>query len=514
MVSYEVPKPPQGFFSRMRDGMRLVSAFVKGDRATIADITAQTVFSPLQPISSATPQIVGRTWDYAPGINVQYLPRGYGSGRIPFPTLRAFSRNCEMLRLGIETVKDQIGGYSWRIVPKEGGKGKPEDQAIKDITAFLRKPDKTNHFDQWIRMLVEEFVVTDAVAIYRRKDRIGRPYSFEVIDGATIKPLIDADGCRPMPPDPAYQQIIKGAPRAFYDTTELLYFPRNVLAYDPTYGLSIVEQIITTAQTAIERAKLQQAYFTHGSLPDAYATLPEGMTQDQIKYFEDNFNDILSGNLAGRRGVPFLPGGTVINSLKQPPLKDEFDEWLARIVAYALGLSPTWAVKQMNRSTADTDQKREEEQGQGPKLQYLAICVNELLEDFGPEIYENYEFKFQDNNEIDAKVQNEIEDKNVRNATSTINEIRLARGQDPKEGGDQLMVLTASGYVPLDSYSQNQEMARQTMDAKAKAEAEQQNKPTDEEDANKALYGRLDKGERIQSAVPFPVRSCGCKKKP
>ncbi len=29
MVSYEVQKPPQGFFSRMKDGMRLAAAFVK-----------------------------------------------------------------------------------------------------------------------------------------------------------------------------------------------------------------------------------------------------------------------------------------------------------------------------------------------------------------------------------------------------------------------------------------------------------------------------------------------------
>jgi hypothetical protein len=36
----------------------------------------------------------------------------------------------------------------------------------------------------------------------------------ELIIGATIKPLIGEDGRSPEPPDPAYQQILKGVPAA------------------------------------------------------------------------------------------------------------------------------------------------------------------------------------------------------------------------------------------------------------------------------------------------------------
>ncbi len=45
MVSYEVPKPPQGFFYRMTDGVHLATAFVKGERTVTAGVIVQDMFS-------------------------------------------------------------------------------------------------------------------------------------------------------------------------------------------------------------------------------------------------------------------------------------------------------------------------------------------------------------------------------------------------------------------------------------------------------------------------------------
>ena len=57
-------------------------------------------------------------------------------------------------------------------------------------------------------------LVTDAATIYPRYARGGALYSLDIIDGATIKPLIGEDGRAPEAPDPAYQQILKGVPAA------------------------------------------------------------------------------------------------------------------------------------------------------------------------------------------------------------------------------------------------------------------------------------------------------------
>lgn len=502
MVSYEVPKPPLKFFERMRESARLAAAFMKGDRTTINDITAATVFSPLQPLQPGVPQIVGRTYDYQPGVNVQFQPRGYGSGRIPFPTLRAASRNCEILRLIIETIKDQICSFGWQIVPKEDIEIDPDDARILTLTEFFKSPDKVHTSEQWFRMLLEEFLVTDATSIYRVKDRVGAPYAFEIIDGGTIKVLIDADGRRPIAPDPAYQQVIKGSPRANYTTDELLYMPRTLLSYDPTYGLSMVEQILITIQTSINRQKYQLAYFTEGSLPDAYASMPEGMSVDSIQAFENRFNEILSGNAGQRRQVPFLPFGAIIAALKQPPLKDEFDEWITRIICFAGGIAPTAFIRQMNRSTSETDQERAQQEGQAPKMQFLKVIMDSLIADFGPEYANNFEFAWRESKNIDPKEQADVLKELVSAGLKTLNEGRADLGLDPVQGGDLPMVLTASGYVPLDSFEQQQaanEAARTASLNAAPNENDPKSKP-----ASKSAYSRLGKAGGHLKPLPFP----------
>ena len=53
----------------------------------------------------------------------------------------------------------------------------------------------------------------DAAVVYPRRTYGGDLFAFEVIDGKTVKPLLDEYGGRPMPPYPAYQQILYGFPR-------------------------------------------------------------------------------------------------------------------------------------------------------------------------------------------------------------------------------------------------------------------------------------------------------------
>ena len=83
-------------------------------------------------------------------------------------------------------------------------------------------------------------LVIDAATIYPRYARGGALYSLDIIDGATIKPLIGEDGRAPDAPDPAYQQILKGVPAADFSAEELLYLPRNLRSHR-LYGMSPVE---------------------------------------------------------------------------------------------------------------------------------------------------------------------------------------------------------------------------------------------------------------------------------
>ena len=62
-----------------------------------------------------------------------------------------------------------------------------------------------------------------------------------------------------------------------------------------------------------------------------------------------------AGDLAKRRRAKFVPGESAVrvHQTKEPEHKQDFDEWLARIICYAFSVPPQWAVKLMNRATAD-----------------------------------------------------------------------------------------------------------------------------------------------------------------
>jgi hypothetical protein len=57
----------------------------------------------------------------------------------------------------------------------------------------------------------------------------------------------------PEPPDPAYQQILKGIPAADFSAEELLYLPRNPRAHR---RVSLVARLtwLTNGETGTEKA--------------------------------------------------------------------------------------------------------------------------------------------------------------------------------------------------------------------------------------------------------------------
>ena len=223
---------------------------------------SQGVFSPGQPLEPPDPQPV-RLWDFPVGVNTTIAPRA--SEPFGFAHLRAFS-NVELVRLAIETRKDQLEALRWRFNPREGVASSPASQArAESLAQFWRSPDGANGFAPWLRLAVEDLLALDAPAFEKRRDRAGRLIALDVVPGDTIKLLVDETGRTPQPPCPAYQQIIKGRVWAELTTCDLLYAPRNRRP-NHLLGFGPVEQIVVTIQTLINRQAAQLAYFTEGKL--------------------------------------------------------------------------------------------------------------------------------------------------------------------------------------------------------------------------------------------------------
>ena len=208
-------------------------------RYAITGVSPDTWFGPLQPLAPmAPPEVKGRQFDYPFGANLNYIPRAEDG--ISFAELRGLADALPLLRAVIETRKDQIAGQNYAVRTRARADAPDASKSIDAVSRFLARPDRRHSFADWLRMLVEEMLVIDAATIYPRYARGGALYSLDIIDGATIKPLIGEDGRAPDAPDPAYQQILKGVPAADFSAEELLYLPRNLRSHR-LYGMSPVE---------------------------------------------------------------------------------------------------------------------------------------------------------------------------------------------------------------------------------------------------------------------------------
>jgi HK97 family phage portal protein len=314
------------------------------------------------------------------------------------------------------------------------------------VTEFFEFPDGEHTFGDWLRPLAEDVLVLDAPALEPVRTRGGELKQLLVIDGATIFPVIDpATGFTPVPPAIAYQQIIKGVIAATLTTDDLIYRPRNRRVHK-LYGFSPVEQIALTVNLGLRRQMSQLAYYTDGTVPDAYLGVPETWTPEQITEYQQVFDAYLAGNLQNRRKVFLGPDGK-LQLLKEPALKAEMDEWLARIVCFAFSISPHALVREMNRATAQTAKEQSLEEGLWPLLAYFAALFNSIIRKyFG---IADLEFVWQDEKAEDPKDQAEIAANLVSKGIITPNEARQRLGLEPREGGDQLGIVTASGFVPI-----------------------------------------------------------------
>jgi hypothetical protein len=123
---------------------------------------------------------------------------------------------------------------------------------IKAVTDFWKSPDGERAFCTWLRELLDDMLVIDAPTLEVLRNRDGTIRALDIVDGATIKLLIDHTGRRPTPPAPAFEQVIHGRPWRLLSADELIYAPRNKRP-GHVYGYSPVEQIMTCARANSNR---------------------------------------------------------------------------------------------------------------------------------------------------------------------------------------------------------------------------------------------------------------------
>jgi PAS domain-containing protein len=431
----------------------LVGRVAAGVRYIVSGVAPTDWFGPMQPMPPvAPPAIAGRSFDFPVGANLRIQPRP--DETIGFADLRGLADGYDLLRLVIETRKDQIAKLDWTIRPRDSKKSGAEDPRLKAVGDFLSYPDREHDFETWLRLLLEDLLVIDAPTLYVRRDGAGALYALEVVDGATIKRVIDERGRTPQPPDVAYQQVLKGMPAIDYSTDELLYRPRNPRPHK-IYGYSPVEQVVMTVNVALRRQVAQLQYYTEGNVPEAMIGVPETWSPDQIRQFQEYWDSLLEGNTAARRHAKFVPAGMKPTFTREPMLKDEYDEWLARVICFAFSIAPTPFVRDNNRATAQTTRAAALTEGLTPLLRWVKRLLDEAI---GRHLgYADLEFVWSDEKDDNPADQARINDTYVRAGIKSVDEVRTELGLAPVGFGNA--IYTGQGAVPLRDVGKAQEPA-------------------------------------------------------
>jgi hypothetical protein len=388
--------------------------------------------NPGRPITHVIAEEVdSRRYDYDTATNLRYMPK-IGEG-VPFQMLRAFAGSYDLLRIVIERRKDQIEGHEWKVVPRKRTLTMPstsgkDDARVEALTAFFEHPSSELDWSQWLRAALEDLLVCDGIAVVPRRTLAGDVYSLDLVDVATIKRIIDDRGFTPAPPDIAYQQIVKGIPASDFTTEELYYWLRNPATYR-LYGMSPVEWIVITVQTALNRQASTLSHFTDGNMPDALMGLPDTWNLDTVREFQSYWDSLVGGKLDQRRGkmkfVPFDP--SKLKELKQPDLKQDFDEWLARLICFAFSIAPTGLIKDQNRATAATGKEQATEDGLMPLLSFIKRRMDFIIQRVAG--YTDLEWTWERKKEVDPLQQAQIHNFYVGMKVLTPDEVREDLGK-------------------------------------------------------------------------------------
>jgi len=423
----------------------------------------------------------------------------------PWKLLRDAADGISLFRRCIEIRKDHMTGLDWDVVIAQsavesaqkddaGTSGRAEvERKLRDdlgpqidrAVGFLEMPDRANgyQFAQWLSMLLEEVFVLDAAAIYPRYTYGGDLWSLEVLDGSTIKPLLDERGGRPLAPFPAYQQVLHGFPRGEftadvsldqnehevieggYSADQLIYLRRVVRVWTP-YGYSAVEQALDDGDLYLKRHVWMKSEYSQGTSVAGLYETPETLqwTPEQLLEYERAWNDALSGQTFERHLARFLPpgvkpaGGMSADALAEK-YKPEYDLHLIKLLAAhfdttlpELGFTEA---KGLGSEGYHEGQEDVQQRKTRPIIKYVEGLITWILRTHAG-VPRELEFKFLGLDDEGDPGADDVEEKRQASAVVTLNERRDELGKPRYDfpEADMPMIITGRGIVFVEGSSQ------------------------------------------------------------
>lgn len=425
--------------------------------------------------------------DRMPFSNPYPTARSKPGAGITFEALRRFSWQYDVARAAINRRKRQLNGLEWSIVSSD----KNDKTDYSGITDQLEKDFKKIggykvRFREFMDTMVEDLLVLDAVALYKRPNMGGSLYSLQPVDAATIVLEVDESGGTPMPPDIAYRQMIRGKEVATFTADEMYYEMMNPRTYTP-YGLAPLESLVLGVSAALKSELFNLHMLTEGNIPQGFFGVPKDWSPDQIKEFQTLWDAALAGDTRATSKLKFVPSGDGATgytpAVKPEDMKyKEFQEWLMKKTCMLFDIQPQELgfTDTVNKATGEVQQEIGQSDGLIPLARFFEeIFTDVVQEDLG---YDQLCFKYEGLESTDEKRDAEVAEIKIRSGQKTIDEIRQARGEDPL-GVDKPFVLGTPTFIDPESL-ESKAKAAEALSAALASGGKSDDEETEDDDKN------------------------------
>lgn len=389
-----------------------------------------------------------KAWNVPAGYNIKARPER--DKRMSFEMLKALTDSYDIAAMCIAHRINSIRALPFMIVPDDNLDTNVAE-AVKIAYRNMKKPDGQHSFRTWLAMYLEDMLRYDAPTLFKRRDRLGRVIALEVVSGTTIAPVLDNYGRRPTGDAPAYVQYIQGQAFKWFKADDIIYEPYRPQSDSP-YGIAPLEAVLMAANTDLRFQQHFLNYFTEGTVPEGFIILPEEASQaGQMKEFQDVFNSYMYGDMAAKRQLKVLPGGSQLEWSKNGEFNSSFAEFLMKKVCAAYHVPPQELgfTMDVNRATGDNQDDISFRTGDLPVINHLQDIITDYLQlDLGLPV----KFKFDTGREDEDKVKAAQADKIHIEAgvvsSDEIRELRYGLATDSEQRVPRF-IMTSAGPVLL-----------------------------------------------------------------
>lgn len=394
----------------------------------------------------------------------QQMNNSYGirkSTMITMQTLRRMSRANWVDRTCIFTLRDEITGLKWDIVPTNP-KAPYSETFRQYLIQLLKKPNSNReNWRSFIDKIVEDILVVDAGCI--EKVRNGKGYISELyhVDGATIKPIYDERG---IVSNPAYYQYLPGQkgnePVAEFDNDDLIYIMWNPQGAVDTfgYGMSPVEAGLTVATAFLYAEMYNMQFFRTNTIPPVVINLGKDVPAGEV----DKFRTFLASEIQGAQGYwtpivgAFAEGFDIKELLKSPTemAYKEYVTWQMRwkVALYRMSPQDIGFTLDQYKVEGEVQQQLSKNKAINSLKGVLKEFVDtEIIMDTGWDLSNaNLEFAWIDDNPLDPQVQANVDKIYLDEGVYNINDVRARQGMELLKGGQIPMKVIGAQAIPID----------------------------------------------------------------